>query len=356
MRALQRFAQQKTVLERTEKLERLIARSRENGTNILATVTREIKTLAERQILGARWRPDGPNTFTAEEEKLVAEAEVRIKKEREASGEPLSILRIADTNRFVDSVKFISAKAHYELARGYEIFGEQINASNEYSAVLDKKYFFIDTVKTNLNARTLFSWIELEHQRKNFSTRDSLISLITTQYGESQYASAASRLYTSVGSGESAGEKAYAIVMGNMNTYGFEVQKLKLLEISNIFSHEDVSPRSLYAIGIHFEEETRYDSAVYYFRRVVHEYPFSRYAEEVRPRLSLAVKTQNVKTSIDSESDTDMPPVQMEQIRPDGFIPPNDPANGLQQVPVDVRNGSDMTPGITPPLKKAPIK
>lgn len=357
MRALQRFAQQKTVLERTEKLERLIARSRENGTNILATITREIKTLAERQVLGARWRPDGPNTFTAEEEKQVVEAEARIRKEREAAGEPLSILRISDTNRFVDSVRFISAKAHYELARGYDIFGEQMNASLEYAAVLDKEYYKVDTVKTNLNARTLFSWVELEHQRRNYTTRDSLITILTTKYGESQYASAASRLYTGTGNGESTGEKTYKAVVENIKVYGFETQKPKLLEISNIFSHEDVAPRALYAIGVNFEESSRYDSAVFYYKRVVAEYPFSRYAEEVRPRLSMAVKTQETQTIINTEADPDTPPAQMDQIDPN-FAPENNESNGLIEMPVDVNavGGVGMTPKSVPLVKKGTKK
>jgi TolA-binding protein len=356
MRALQRFAQQKTVLERTEKLERLIARSRESGTNILATIAREIKTLAERQVLGARWRPDGPNTFTADEEKQVVEAEARIKKEREAAGEPLSILRIADTNRFVDSVKFISAKAHYELARGYDIFGEQMNASLEYAAVLDKQYFKVDTVKTNLNARTLFSWVELEHQRRNYPTRDSLISILTTNYGESQYASAASRLYTGIGGEESSGEKAYKVVIENIKVYGFEVQKPKLLEISNIFNHEDVAPRALYAIGVNFEELSRYDSAVYYYKRVVSEYPFSRYAEVARPRLSFSSLPKDSRSIVVPDADSPTPPVQ--EVNTTTIVPPFDTENKIMEVSVDpnAMGGIGMSPRTPPPVKKEPKK
>jgi len=112
-RALKRFDKQRNILERSDKLERLVVRARDGGTNISGTLQREMRTLAERQILGSRWRPDGPNTITVEEEKLITEAEARIKKEREAAGEPVSMLRIVDTNRFIDSIRFISAKAHF---------------------------------------------------------------------------------------------------------------------------------------------------------------------------------------------------------------------------------------------------
>lgn len=350
MRALQRFAQQKNILERTEKLERLITRVRENGGNILGTLQREMRILAERQILGARWRPDGPNTITVEEEALIANAESRIKKEREASGEPISMLRITDTNKFIDSVKFAAAKAHFELGRAYEVFGEQQNAALEYFSVLDKTYSSTDTSKTNFNARTLFSWVELEHQRKNYVARDSLIAILTTKYGESQYASAASRLYTSTSSNESSGEKAYAVVIANIKSLGFEVQKPKLLEISNIFNHEDVAPRSLYAIGVHFEEASRYDSAVYYYNRVVREYPFSRYAEDVRPRLAIAAKTQNVIMNPDPEITPEAIPVQMEQVDPNRTVPQSDPVT----TPLDAQSPGGV--GLNPQTKKAPKK
>lgn len=356
MRALQRFAQQKNILERTEKLERLVKRAREGGSNIQGTLQREIRTQAERQILGGRWRPDGPNTITVEEEKLIAEAEARIKKEREAAGEPVSMLRIADTNRFIDSIMFIAAKAHYELGRAYEIFGEQQNAAIAYNDALDKQYTSIDTSKINFNARTLFSWIELEHQRNNYQTRDSLIFLLTTRYGESQYASAASRLYSSLAAGESPGEKTYAVVIANIKVFGFEVQKPKLLEISNIFNHEDVAPRALYAIGINFEEASRYDSAVYYYKRVVTEYPFSRYAEEVRPRLFLSVKTQEIKTNNQIDSTFESVPVQMNQININNSTPEPDAVNTLPQVPINVQNGGIVNPGQVPPVRQAPKK
>jgi TolA-binding protein len=356
MRALQRFAQQKNILERTEKLERLIERARTSGSNILATMQREIRILAERQILGARWRPDGPNTITVEEETLIADAEARIKRERESAGEPVSMLRIVDTNRFVDSIRFIAAKAHYELGRSYDIFSEQMSASLEYREALDKKYFSMDTAKSNFNARTIFSWIELEHQRKNYQTRDSLVALLTSKYGESMYASAASRLYTRTDSAFSTGDLAFAGVMANMRTYGFEVQKPKLLEISNIYNHEDVAPRALYTIGIYFEEGTRYDSAVYYYNRVVKEYPFSKYAEEVRPRLNLASNTTKVQTippnintnpdtSTDPNADQNIP-VQMDQVDPNIINVQND-ENGLKQVPVNIQSGGGI--GLTPP-------
>jgi len=205
---------------------------------------------------------------------------------------------------------------------------------------------------TNFNARTIFSWVELEHQRKHFTTRDSLIEILTTKYGESQYASAASRLYTGTGTSESSGEKAYKAVTENIKTFGFEVQKPKLLEISNIFNHEDVAPRALYAIGIHFEEGARYDSAVYYYNRVVREYPFSRYAEALRPRLAIAVRPQVVKTSSTLESNVNDLPMQMDPVNANSSIPPLDSVGTIKGVPLNNSNGINLTPGSTPPVKK----
>lgn len=354
MRALQRFAQQKNILERTEKLERLITRVRENGGNILATMQREIRTMAERLILGARWRPDGPNTITVEEEKLIAEQEVRIKREREASGEPISMLRMTDTNLFIDSVKFSAAKAHYELGRAYEVFGEPANAAVEYFNVLDKQYVVRDTSKTNFNARTLFSWIELEHQRKNYQTRDSLIQLLTTSYGESKYASAASRLYSGNDGGVSPGEKSYAVAAAAAALHGFDSQRSNYLAIVTNYVHEDVAPRSLYAIGINYEESSQFDSAVFYYKRVVSEYPFSRYAEEVRPRLLLADVPKNVIVTPEVDTAKDSMPIQMDTIDPNRITPQQDPVDTI--LDGNNSNGIGVSPGMMPPPKRPPKK
>jgi hypothetical protein len=52
------------------------------------------------------------------------------------------------------------------------------------------------------------------------------------------------------------------------------------------FSEEDVAPRALYALGVSYEEATRYDSALAYYQRVLKEYPYSSYAIALRPRLA----------------------------------------------------------------------
>src|SRR5205085_5134904 len=59
----------------------------------------------------------------------------------------------------------------------------------------------------------------------------------------------------------------------------FETAKGQLLEVVGTYDQEDVAPRSLYAIGVTFEEQGHYDSAVVYYRRILKDYPYSRSEE-----------------------------------------------------------------------------
>jgi hypothetical protein len=65
--------------------------------------------------------------------------------------------------------------------------------------------------------------------------------------------------------------------------------KPSLLGIVSSYSHEDVAPRALYTIAVYYEDGKKYDSAMYYYYRVTKEYPFSRYTEYVKPRLTMAL-------------------------------------------------------------------
>ncbi len=325
MRALIRYAEMRNVIYRTGKLERLIERSRENGQNILATLQREIRTEAERQVL-PDWSPDGRVKPTPEQEQLIKEAENRIKHDREAAGSPVMALRITDTVRYMDSLRFVIAKAHFELGRSLETFTEQLSAVDEYRQAFDIKYVASDTSKNVFKARTLFTWIELDHQLKNFTERDSLITILQQNFGETVFAAQAGRLYSGNGSKESSGERAYSDGYVVLKKQGLEgIQPLR--QVSITYNHEDVAPRALYAIGLVFEEKGKIDSAVYYYRRVINEFPFSKYADEIRPRLPLAQSVQSTSRPV--------PNVNVAPVQSVGSFPrqPGVPPPQNEQVP-----------------------
>ena len=317
MRALMRFAEMRTVLSRSSKLERLLERSRSSGGDMVATMKRGIRTEAERLVLGAQWSPDGRATPTPEQELLIKETEGKITHERELSGNSVSALRISDTVKFVDSLRFIQAKAHFEIGRSYETFTEQYNALSEYRQAFEVAFVLPDTAKNIFGARTLFTWIELDHQMKNVTERDSLIAILQRDFGETVFAAQAGILYSGQRDKESAGEKAYSDAYRTLKN-GIEQGAQQLRQVSTTYNHEDVSPRSLYAIGIAYEEKGRIDSAVFYYRRVLHEYPFSKYADEIRPRLAFAASVQ--------QSQTKLPPnVIMQPMQTVGTPPPSSP-------------------------------
>jgi outer membrane protein assembly factor BamD (BamD/ComL family) len=291
MRALVRFADNKVVVDRVVKVERLFERSKQSGQTLHQMNERDIRFEAERNILGPRFRPDTPPTFTPEEEELVKEAMVEIRKRRESEGDPFSAVRIGDTLRFVDSLRFSGAKARYELGRAYETFEEPHLARDEYMLAVGRTYNVLDTPKVNFQAQTYFAWIQLEDMLKNFGVRDSLITLLITRYGETAYAGQAVRLYGGKRGATSPGENAYAAAYEPFRRNGLSA-KPGMLNVALNYSHEDVAPRALYAIGLAFEEANHFDSAVVYYRRVLGSYPYSPYAELLRPRLTAASTTQ----------------------------------------------------------------
>jgi len=285
MRALVRFADNKIIVDRVVKVERLYERSKQSGQSLQQMNERDIRFEAERNILGPRFRPDTPPTFTPEEEELVKEAMVEIRKRRETEGDPFAAVRIGDTLRFVDSLRFSGAKARYELGRAYETFEEPHLARNEYMLAAGRTYNVLDTPKVNFQGQTYFAWIQLEDMLKNYDVRDSLITLLITRYGETAYAGQAVRLYGGKRGGNSPGENAYAAAYEPFRKNGLNA-KQGMLSVALNYSHEDVAPRALYAIGLAFEEANRFDSAVVYYRRVLGSYPYSPYAELLRPRLA----------------------------------------------------------------------
>jgi tetratricopeptide (TPR) repeat protein len=317
-----RFADNKVIVDRVRQVERLLERSKQSGQSYQQINEQEIRLEAQRIILGPRYRPDTPPTFTAEEEELVKEAMVEIRKRKELEGNPLSAIRLGDTVSFVDSLRFAGSKARYELGRAYETFEEPHLARDEYMIAVGRSYTHVDTPKVNFQAQTYYAWIQLEDLLKNYEIRDSLINLLTTRYGETVFAGQAVRLYGGKRGGTSAGETAYATAYDIFRQSGLSAKE-RMLHVALNFSHEDVAPRALYAIGLAFEDANRFDSAVVYYRRVLSWYPYSTYAELLKPRLALGAATQPAVVKQSGTVNTNDSGIQEESVdqRPSPPIP-----------------------------------
>jgi hypothetical protein len=137
-----------------------------------------------------------------------------------------------------------------------------------------------------------------------------------------------------------------------------------LLAIVTNFSQEDVAPRSLYALGVSYEEATHYDSALAYYKRVLTEYPYSSYALALRPRLADAstpvlphAQPHVLNRKIISDEDTVAN--QTQQATPQQLTPGvqqnqgNSPPKPGQQPPVQPP-APPMPPGFKPPPPPPP--
>lgn len=294
----------------------------------------DIHLKAVQEVLGARWRPEAPPKLTQVDSVRVLEVEKRLKLKAPPK------LVVADTVHFVDSLRFRAGTAHYELGRAYETFGEIPEARTEYRTADTMNLGPVDTGRTALRAKTLFAWLELEHQEKNQAVADSLLHELLSRYGQTMYAEQARVLYVT-SSRNSPGELAYFDAYKLLRTSGIDLAKPELLAIVTNFSQEDVAPRSLYAIGESYEENARYDSALVYYRRIMKEYPYSSYAFALRPRLADAATPA-------------VPHTPTHTLNPTPQVSPPDPDNAPQSVPQRVP-GMLQNPGNTPPASGQPV-
>jgi len=297
IRALTRFAEWKYQLQRIDTIEHILTKMRRPTSTMAEGVSKELRSEAEQKVLGNRWTADKTPTLTAEEEKLVVQYEEKIRREKAVANISAFSIDFSDTAKYIDSVHFIGAHAHFELGRAYENFVEYPSAISEYQLSLGYNFNHPDTAINNFRAQVLFAWVELDHQLGDATQRDSLIGILTKNYGETVYAQQAGKEYAGIRDKDSPGEVAFRSAYATLKSSGLEASKPAFLTIVNDHKHEDVAARSLYTIGTWYEDKPRYDSAVFYYRRVVTEYPYSKYAEYLKPRIQYALRDTAPKSA-----------------------------------------------------------
>ncbi|MFI5264427.1 MAG: tol-pal system YbgF family protein [Candidatus Kapaibacterium sp.] len=117
---------------------------------------------------------------------------------------------------------------------------------------------------------------------------------MTRSYGETIYAQQANKEYAGVSDKDSPAQVAFRSAYTTMKSSGLESAKPAFLAIVNDHLHEDVAAKSLYTIGVGYEDMKRFDSAVVYYRRVVKDYPYSQYAEYLKPKMQYALQEKKV--------------------------------------------------------------
>ncbi len=281
MRSLSRFSYWKTeiltadtTLERVRKLRSGASESR---------VEAQIRAEAIKEVLGANQRPDVSAVIGKEDSMRI---ETKIGELRAARGMSAAKLVIGDTSRFLDSVNLRRGSAFYELGRSYENFDEIPTARQHYLDALGHYFIIQDTAKEAFRAQVLYAWLQLEHKEKNLTRRDSILNVLTTRYGQTIYAEQAQSFFGAQADPNSAAELAYREAYRQLKSSGVDVAKSSLMNVRASYKNEDVAPRSLYAIGVSYEDQSRYDSALVYYKEVLTSYPYSVYAESLRPRMA----------------------------------------------------------------------
>ncbi len=305
--SLASFAKWKTELSHTDSIEQRlkIRPAKHEGA--------DIHLQAVRETLGDRWQPQMPVQMTKDDSIRLPQIEERIKHERSLGVE------IADTGNFVDSLHFREATAHYQLGRAYETFQEFQSARTEYGTALAFRFPSADTASGALRAQTLYAWMQLEHREKNLTASDSLLKELLSHFGQTIYAEQARVLFASKLHNTRA-EQAYSDAYKVMRERGIDAAKILLLDVVSTYDQEDVAPRSLYALGVTYEEQQRYDSANTYYRRILKDYPYSTYAMALRPRYAdvsgpLPHASPVIDPTMVSPEDAEQQRLQAEQAR-----------------------------------------
>jgi tetratricopeptide (TPR) repeat protein len=278
----------------------------------------QLRMEATREVLGDRWRPDVRIELTKEDS---TKLESKIAERRTSSGVRAAKFNIGDTSRFIDSVNLRRANAYYELGRAYENFSEIPNARTHYLTALDHKFIIADTGKEAFKAMVFYAWLQLEHRERNIATRDSILQVLSTRYGQTMYAEQAMNLFGAQADPNSPAEQAYRSAYGTLQRSGIDAGKSSLVSVRHQYKNEDVAPRSLYAIGLTYEDMTRYDSALVYYKEIMTEYPYSVYAEALRPRMADVAVAKPRRTtarrveSVEPKSDNELQQEEADRVR-----------------------------------------
>lgn len=281
MRSLSRFSYWETeILTADSTLERIRrARAGEDESKLDILIRRD--ALAE--VLGDRARPDFRVVLSKEDSMRV---EFKVQEMRTQRGLTAVKITIRDTSKFLDSVNLRRANALYELGRSYENFDDITTSRDYYLQALDHRFIVQDTAKEAFRAQVFYAWLQLEHREKRFDTRDSILNILTTKYGQTIYAEQAQSLFGAKEDPNSPAELAYREAYRQLKSSGLETAKPSFINVRRSYKNEDAAPRSLYAIGLTYEEQSRFDSALVYYTDILTNYPYSIYAEALRPRMA----------------------------------------------------------------------
>ncbi|MDP4244169.1 MAG: tetratricopeptide repeat protein [Bacteroidota bacterium] len=241
----------------------------------------DLKIKALKEVLGSRFQPTAPAVMSKEDSAKFEKVYTQLQKQQPGG----AAFVVSDTARSLDSLGLLAATAHYQLGRSYETFLEIPQARAEYNAALAVAFAKSDTAASAMRAQAMYAQMQLEYHDKQIAAGDSLLDELLAHYGQTVYAEQARMLFPNKIK-RTPGQTAYETAYATLREHGLDAAKASLLAVVAGFPEEDAAPRSLYAIGLSYEDSARYDSAVVYYKRVMHDYPYSVYALALHPRFA----------------------------------------------------------------------
>jgi TolA-binding protein len=184
-----------------------------------------------------------------------------------------------------DSLRSIIAKNKYELA---SLFFLQINHYD--SAVVWYRHLVDEYPTSEYIPRSLYALSEIERSRGDTTAVDSLYSLILSRYDTTEYAR-----MVKINRGievESTGEDSAENDFRRAETLLFSDDTTGAIRayagVADKYPGSPVAPKALYAVGWILENYCSLnDSAFFWYKRLLKEYPASRYAAEVKAKVSV---------------------------------------------------------------------
>lgn len=203
-----------------------------------------------------------------------------------------------------DTSRMFLANSFFEIGRIFEQLGFLDSTEYYYKLAYDVSY-----KKDTNTARYIYAFARIVRP-KNLQLSDSLKEIIIENYPRTEFGKEVLKefgftlnyLIDSVAEMFVSGQR----LIKNME-YSYGIERLK--EVCSTFPNSALAPRSLYLIGAVYERNLKIpDSALFYYQRLINEYPESEYAKDVHLAVSYYLALQSGEPIPDSLKERVLPP------------------------------------------------
>lgn len=203
---------------------------------------------------------------------------------------------VVDRPGLSDSVKIMTAREMFSMARVHEQLGNTDSALTYYAMAFDST-----AAADPERARYLYSRVRLV-QKDDPDLADSLMEIINEKWPNSPYGKEAGLAlgYASDVQPDDALE-LYRSAQSFRRISDYVYAGRQLRSIVDKFPQNKYAPKALYALGMMYERDVlNTDSALHYYGLLIEKYPKSEYARDVFASVEYALAKRNNTTVADS--------------------------------------------------------